>query len=68
MLTLTNTESGTGRFFLNFGTNSLSNDEFDLNDIQIFANSNKEIHVRGDLKSDSEIQTVHDFFKATYGL
>jgi hypothetical protein len=48
--------SGTGRFYLRFDTPSLSNNESNLDTLQVYSDYNKqEIVIKGLLKSDTEI-------------
>lgn len=58
--TANTTISGTGRFFLNFTTDTLSLEETNLNDVNIYSNqSSRTILVDGILRSET-IATVYD--------
>ncbi|WP_115461203.1 T9SS type A sorting domain-containing protein [Winogradskyella aurantiaca] len=51
VLTLNNSVSGTGRFYLNFGSNALSTTERDLLNLQVYGDYDKLIHIDGQLES-----------------
>ncbi|WP_115461202.1 T9SS type A sorting domain-containing protein [Winogradskyella aurantiaca] len=46
--------SGTGRFYLNFGSNSLSTPERDLKNLHIYGDNSKQIYVDGQLELDTK--------------
>jgi len=55
VITTSSTLSGTGRFYLNFGSNSLSTPERDLINVRIYGVYNKQIHIEGQLEFDTKV-------------
>lgn len=54
VLSTTSALSGTGRFYLNFGSNSLSTSEKDLLNLRVYGDYNKLIHIEGQLEFNTK--------------